>query len=264
MCPQPPQPVCEPSGLMSLQLEPVPEISTMPPAGGTALGTPPAPYNTPQNQPLGYLITPPGASHTTVGGGGHGPQGVGGEVITLAQAREAAAQLRQQQGDGILLVPPAQGQPLPPRGRHPGQGGDTGGGQMGEDGGSPANGEALLGPHPPCAWPRSPAPGSSPRTSRHRPAWAPHGAALSPPPTPSWVWGGHPTAPSSSTVTSGFGDPPPNCAYPVVGAGPLRLGQDAPVRRHQHHPGVGAPSVGTRGGHCRALRCCHPPNDPPQ
>lgn len=29
--PQPPQPLSEPSGLMSLQLEPVPEMSTMPP-----------------------------------------------------------------------------------------------------------------------------------------------------------------------------------------------------------------------------------------
>lgn len=32
MWPQPPQPTCEPSGLTNLQLEPVPEIKTMPPA----------------------------------------------------------------------------------------------------------------------------------------------------------------------------------------------------------------------------------------
>lgn len=31
MWPQPPQPLSEPSGLISLQLEPVPEMSTMPP-----------------------------------------------------------------------------------------------------------------------------------------------------------------------------------------------------------------------------------------
>lgn len=31
MWPQPPQPLSEPSGLMSLQLEPVPEMSTIPP-----------------------------------------------------------------------------------------------------------------------------------------------------------------------------------------------------------------------------------------
>ena len=35
MWPQPPQPLSEPSGLMSLQLEPVPEMSTIPPGKGT-------------------------------------------------------------------------------------------------------------------------------------------------------------------------------------------------------------------------------------
>ena len=34
MWPQPPQPLSEPSGLMSLQLEPVPEMSTIPPGKG--------------------------------------------------------------------------------------------------------------------------------------------------------------------------------------------------------------------------------------
>lgn len=37
MWPQPPQPICEPSGLTNLQLEPVPDIKTTPPAEITGL-----------------------------------------------------------------------------------------------------------------------------------------------------------------------------------------------------------------------------------
>lgn len=112
MCPQPPQPVSDPSGLMSLQLEPVPEIRTMPPAGSEG-GRAVIPGTSPSLSPRGKL------SPTVVGGGGHGPDSIGGDVVTLAQVGEALVQLLRQLANGVLLVTPTEGQPLPRAGGSP-------------------------------------------------------------------------------------------------------------------------------------------------
>lgn len=173
MCPQPPQPVSDPSGLMSLQLEPVPEIRTMPPcrvrAGGKGDGAV-APSPASAGPPHRHLPRGGGAklSPTVVGGGGHGPDGVVGDVVTLAQVGEAPVKLLRHFADGVFLVTPAQGQPLSHAGGSPsplGRGGrDTepqhpwGGcwsqGSTVEGGDSPANGGGRGGQPRLWSWPR--------------------------------------------------------------------------------------------------------------
>ena len=65
---------------------------------------------------------------TTVGGGGHGSRGVAADAEAVAELRAAAAQLLQQRCERLLLVTPAQRQPLRHQIPSPHGGGGMGGG----------------------------------------------------------------------------------------------------------------------------------------
>ena len=97
---------------------------------------------------------------------------------------------------------------------------------------SPGRRAAQWGPALPGASPPPPWPGSAPHTAQCPPAGG--GVALRPPPPRHHR--PHPSPP-----------PTPLC-YPMVGAEPFGLSQDAAIGAHQHGLGVGAPPVGKGGG----------------
>ncbi len=83
MWPQPPQPTCVPSGLTSLQFEPVPDITTIPPM--TKRQTDRKGYD--DSYVLRSITTASckNTAQTIVTGSGHSANGIGGNKITLAQ-----------------------------------------------------------------------------------------------------------------------------------------------------------------------------------
>lgn len=81
--PQPPQPTCVPSGLTSLQFEPVPDITTIPPM--TKRQTERVTMTVMSWNPLATTASYKNTAQTIVTGSGHSANGIGGNKITLAQ-----------------------------------------------------------------------------------------------------------------------------------------------------------------------------------